>query len=277
MLTFKNEWSTYIDDIINTGDTIVYRYSDDWSWFTNTEDSDKILMTLGNHDALNATSGWDWTNLISSNTAFTRYMAGINNWGVTYQQGKCYYYKDYSTEKIRMIVLDCMLWDNDELSWLESILSDAQAKNLSVVCVSHYPVEFNGISFCSFNSLQLNASDFIDNAAPAAVDTFITNGGEFIAWLCGHVHMDAFGIAKEYPNQTVVCIDTCTDEINSVGYSDIARISGTKSQDLFNIISFDTYNKTIKITRIGADYDFMMRHKGTMCWNYVNKTLLWNT
>ena len=276
IIAFKNEWSSYINDILNTGDTIYLRYSNDWTWFTNISGSENILMTMGNHDALAATSGWDWTNLITPQQGYERYMAGIANWGVTYQVNKTYYYKDYSTEKIRLIVLDCMLWDSTQLEWLTNTLASAKTAGLAVVIATHYPPLIDGLDDCSFNSLYVG-SDHINQDAIVAVDNFMSNQGEFIAWVCGHTHWDKFGTVQDYPNQTVIVVDTCATDADNLAYSDIARVDGTKSQDLFNIVTFDTWNKRIKLTRIGADYDFMMRHKGTLCWDYANQKLLWNT
>lgn len=276
IIAFKNEWTSYIDDIIDTGDTIYLRYSNDWTWFTAIEGSENILMAIGNHDALAATRGWDWTNLITSQQGYERYMAGIKNWGVTYQVNKTYYYKDYSTEKIRLIVLDCMLWDSTQLEWLTNTLASAKTAGLAVVCVSHYPPLMDGLDNCSFNSPR-ETNDYVNSDALIAVDNFMQNDGHFICWVCGHVHNDKFGTVQNYPNQTVVVVDTCATDADNLAYSDIARVDRTKSQDLFNIISFDTWNKRIKLVRIGADYDFMMRHKGTLCWDYDNQKLLWNT
>ena len=276
IIAFKNEWTSYIDDILDTGDTIYTRYSDDWTWFTAIEGSENILMTIGNHDALAATTGYDWTNLITPQQGYERYMAGIENWGVTYQVNKTYYYKNYSTEKIRLIVLDCMLWDSTQLEWLTNTLASAKTAGLAVVCVSHYPPLMDGLDNCSFNSPR-ETNGYVNSDALIAVDNFMTNGGHFACWVCGHVHNDKFGTVKDYPNQTVVAVDTCATDALNLAYSDVARVDRTKSQDLFNIISFDTWNKRIKILRIGADYDFMMRHKGTLCWDYANQKLLWNT
>lgn len=50
------------------------------------------------------------------------------------------------------------------------------------------------------------------------------------------------------------------------------RQAGAKSIDAFNIISFDTTRKVIKIVRIGSDTDSLMRHKGVLSIQYGGET-----
>ena len=58
--------------------------------------------------------------------------------------------------------------------------------------------------------------------------------------------------------------------------TDMARVQGTASQDLFNIIAFDTTAKVVKIVRVGTNYDRYCRHKGDLCYRYSDHTIIYN-
>ena len=62
----------------------------------------------------------------------------------------------------------------------------------------------------------------------------------------------------------------------SDAWNDSDRVVNTKSADCFNILSIDTYDKTLKLFRVGVDRDRWLRHKGTMCVRYTTGELLYN-
>ena len=72
-----------------------------------------------------------------------------------------------------------------------------------------------------------------------------------------------------YQNQLNITVGTASST-NSSNTFDIGRKVGTKSQDLFNIISVDTYSKFVKLIRIGAEYDRQMRKRTYLCYYYGN-------
>ena len=41
-------------------------------------------------------------------------------------------------------------------------------------------------------------------------------------------------------------------------------------------LGYESYDKTIKMFRVGVDRDRWLRHKGTMCLKYDTRELLWN-
>ena len=105
------------------------------------------------------------------------------------------------------------------------------------------------------------------------IQSFIDNEhGEFICHLSGHTHADYYGII-DGTTQISITID-CASEIDM--WNDSDRVRGEKSADCFNILSFDTYDKTIKMFRVGVYRDRWLRHKGTMCVNYKTNTILYN-
>ena len=269
--------SLYIDAILSGGDNVAsYQSEGAFDFWPSIPNAGNILQTIGNHDAMaNAALTIFADKKDVYDIEFAPY---INGWGVTQPEdaaanGLMYYYKDFSTQKIRLIVLDCMFWDAEELSWLESILEDALQNNFSVIGCTHYPIGNTDTIECNFNSLDYNPTGGARLSAPiSAVDNFINGGGEFICWLSGHTHSDGFGVVDGHNKQLNLIIDTAGS--GSLAQDSAARV-GTRTQDCFNILGIDTYSKLIKVVRIGRDYDRHLRHIGEMCVDYENGVVLY--
>ena len=113
----------------------------------------------------------------------------------------------------------------------------------------------------------------------SAVDSFITNGGHFVAWLCGHSHRDQFGYAIdnnniEYPNQAVICVNTCKVDITDA-WTDTIRIDNTISQDCFNLFKVDTHEGFLTMYRVGAQYDQHLQKKEVIIYDYINSQIIY--
>ncbi len=102
----------------------------------------------------------------------------------------------------------------------------------------------------------------------AAVADFKADGGEFICYLCGHTHTDFVFCNENYPDQLFVVVDA-SNIGQAIHYSDTYRVKGTRTQDLFNLFSYDLERKLVKIVRIGANADCLLRSKRSLCMNYV--------
>jgi hypothetical protein len=210
--------------------------------------------------------------------------------------GLCFYYKDYTA--MRLIVLDCMHYNRadymiDEMnvqdSWFRSVLLDARQNNLPVVVCSHMSPAADGTQCqpvpCAYNTNQNNAP-FTDSdihmtlGALSAVNDFIDNGGEFVCWLVGHTHRDRLftvntGTARE---QIVVQLTTGSvrnPSSTAVNHSSGLRVAGTKTDDAFNTISFDTKRKLIKVVRVGANINDMMESYNSVVYRYDDCTDEW--
>ena len=272
---FYDLYSAYIDDVISTGDNVFDKFSDDFSWWADNGGS-LFLDVIGNHDAYISGSDYE-SSLNCYNKYFKDY---IQSWNVVQPsdaatEGLCYYYKDYNSEKVRIIALDCMHYNEAQNNWFVGVLNSAKVAGLSVVVLSHYiAFEMEHTSGCTFDSLEMNAVKILDSRAADAVDVFISNGGDFVCWLAGHTHNDFFGVGKDYPKQVCICIGTAKTQ-NGI-QTLVSRSYYDKSADLFNLIGVDTTQKVIKIVRIGADYDRLTRHIGTLCYNYETKQLVYN-
>jgi hypothetical protein len=248
-------------------------WSDDFNYWSECG-GDNILLTIGNHETAKEVNVWSGA---THQEVYDRFISPfVNNWGVNHEYGNTWYYKDYIEPRIRMIIIDPYYEREVQLAWMESLLNEAKSNNLSVVIFEHNPFQEYTPIDCSFNSLyRIGVGSLGSMIIPYMdkVESFISNGGEFISWVCGHMHKDAVGVHPQYPNQMMIAVPaTKVKESNN----NDKRIIGTKSQDCFNIISFDTTTKCVKIVRIGSDIDSCLRHKGTLCVNYLTKKVLWN-
>lgn len=266
------------DDYICTGDMIRERFSDSFEYFANTSDlhAKQTMLVIGNHDALAAQTGFDWNDVATQREEYDKFLAPtIGYWNVVYTEGLTYYYKDYESQNIRLIVLNDMLKDADmiaQLNWLETV---ALNTDKYVVIAKHYlpptPVRIDS----TFTAIDYNPSGYGDSLIPQVVNSFITNGGKFICYMVGHQHYDFVARLSEYPNQLCICVDAASRE-QCNQWSDVMRYDNEISRDLFNIVQFDTSTQTIKIIRCGCNYDRYLRHKDTLSLNWNNGTVIYN-
>ena len=291
---FAQQYKDFIDVIVSTGDNVQYNFTNDFTFWTNDNYvKNNFLFCVGNHD-LSAPSSvptsqkqtdvpWSWDSAIATETAaYNKYYNSlIDNWGVNYSSGHCYFYKDMISEKdgvthykIRIIFVDIGHPTTEQVSWFESTLNDAKTNGFSVIVASHFePAKHTSVPtpFCS-REWGTQDSDYLNSSFVDKVKTFITSGGEFICWLSGHTHDDDFGRLETDPKQVDSNISTASDHNRSGDH--IAK-TGLRSQDCFNIMGFDTVDKVIKIMRVGRNYDRYMQCKDTMCYDYKNGKLLY--
>lgn len=291
--SFYGRYRQYIDDIFCSGDIVTHTFADE----NILSDSPNILSVIGNHDAwlLSEISGVTERQdgpyyVVNQKGCYDKFFVNVSNWGVIQpdnaaQNGYCYYYKDYTVggKNLRMVVLDCMHYNvggdlvggqSVQNSWLISVLNDARTNAIPVVIMVHYwPVYVNignpEVLRCSYTTTDYIGSDYLPGIAIDAVQTFINNGGEFVCWVCGHAHADVIAVPRDYPQQMFISID-CSTVVNSVGNS--ARISGTKSQDAFNIIAFDITAKLVKVVRVGSDVTRQLEQKRRLIYRYGTYT-----
>ena len=288
VVEFRNHYANYIDDAIHTGDTMRSNSTSGLRFWSELPGAEKILNVIGNHDT-RVDSTWIGLTMQQS---YDQYFAPfIANWNVNSEAGKTYYYKDYSSEKVRLIVLDAMHQTEDQLSWFSSVLSDANTNGFHVVCFLHvraswklnpydtawddspntsgYPSSFIDSS-STFTSYPANlAQAYVD-----AVNTFITAGGNFVCWLHGHTHYKIFATITDHPNQLDIAVGNAGEDPFAANYVQ-ERTGITKTMDNFNVIAIDTTAKLLRICKVGVSYDRLMRKCDTIYWDYGNSTLLY--
>jgi hypothetical protein len=297
-LEFVNHWKEkgYIDEIINTGDVVPNYYSDTLDWRNNLPSIENVMFVIGNHDTYDTTpSGittmqkWQYHSAISVEVAnrqdaYNKYLVGpnnstpyINNWGVTQpgdaaENGFCYYYKDYNDRKLRMIAIDVMGYDNNQDLWLQERLVEAITLDYHVFIITHFCGDImTGLS-CNYTSLFSSGNDrssldgYNDYAyhIPISVDSFQSNGGNFVGYFMGHYHRDMVNILTNYPKQLAFAVSSG----GVITIRDYTKTAGCKNYDDFQICSIDTYNKTVRLIKVGADIDWYMRKKGIISISY---------
>ena len=273
-----NDWTDVLalaDDYICTGDFVKERFSNPFLYYPTTDNAlaKETMLVIGNHDALADPTGWDFTILATQDQQYNKFFAPtIAYWGVIHSGNNTYYYKDYTTQGIRLIVLNDMLENADmyaQLYWLENT---ALQTNMSVVIAKHYmpptPVKIPS----AFTSIDNTSSGHGSAEIPNVVQRFINNGGKFICYICGHSHYDYIGYLQDHPAQICIAMDATGREACNQ-WSDVMRYNDEISRDLFNMVQFDTSNKLIKLIRCGCNYDRYLRHKNTLSISYETKEI----
>lgn len=280
IIKYYSIYGSLFDDILNTGDTVLSVFGSVFflkEKYAYREISKKILNVIGNHDT-RATDSSDWYTNAGINAYNQQIAPSVEYWGVTQPEdasteGKCYYYKDYTTQGIRMIVLDDMVmagsnYDASQITWFEEVLADAKENNLSVLGVKHSsanvtPLE-NAGAWHERNATVLAGADAFYNA----VDAFIEGGGKFICWLTGHTHYNVLGTVTNHTNQLNLAVGS--------GYDDNYQYStrAGAAVDCFNVIAIDTTQKTIKVMRVGNNIDWKMRECNLLCVDYNTRTII---
>lgn len=279
-LEFCSENASYISEKICLGDIVTSRYEDSISFWVNAPGIDDVLCAIGNHDTW--LTGTTPPALAAQTDVYDKFFAPfVSDWNVTQPDdaatdGLMYYYKDYATEKVRLIILDCMYWDSAENTWLISTLADARTSGLSVIIGVHYnPSEqITPLSGTNFFSLDYDGSDLeaFSTEPVNAVDAFIAAGGKFIAWMSGHSHFDLCGIYHgAHGDQLSLTFENASC---NASWNDSARVRNTLSEQSFNCISIDTNSKLIKVVRIGNNKDRYLRSKKYLTYNYETGDLI---
>ena len=262
------------DDMICTGDIVAGTYGQITSWW-----NPNILTCIGNHDtaSYDPQTGYNWTALsMAYRDAY--YIAPFeSNWNIMHTAGTSYYYKDYTTQKVRLVVIDDMLYNDNgaeataQTTWLASVLSDAIANNLHVLIALHSPHGGAEAVDCSFSRYgQTTMPSYADcNTPQVVIDTVQTaknNGLNFIGYLCGHTHQDNMWDAENNGEQLMYCITCAGIQYALWKNSDQDR---SITEDAFNVVTIDTTHTLVKIIRGGgADMDDHMRTRKAICFNY---------
>ncbi len=285
ILKFADEYDDYISDILHTGDSPATYFGQNNPFAT--VGGDEILNTIGNHDCWIEGDTWPSPYNATSAQVYEKFFEPyISNWGVTSAgEDLCYYYKDYATANLRLIVLDALHYDSAQETWFTSALNGAISAGYRVVVATHYASQtgITGIN-CTFNSItstldpvatpeQGTQMERMPESAFTVVDSFISGGGEFVCWLSGHTHDDYIGVVTGHTDQIQIVISTAR---TSNKYSDCARTELTKSQDLFNVFTVDGNAKLIKLIRVGSTMDKFLRKRESLCINYNTKAVISN-
>lgn len=274
MVSLLNAWgSDFFDVAINTGDTVYTLFSQGLDWYDGIVEASSIpiLNTVGNHDAWTSlnpivkANQVDVYNMITAKVAEETSIIQPSNASAN---GLNYYYKDVGD--IRVIILDCMYWDNTQLSWFESVLESARTNNLPVIACDHAPF---AQAECDLIESSWNGKPYADDgvvmniAAASAVQTFVQNGGVFVCWLQGHRHMDEIALLKNYNNQLSFRTNTFQDR----GTATVKNADESAyNYDCLTYVTVDSYNHFVKFYRIGANINTQGQKFNAFVWDYIN-------
>ena len=279
IVEFKEYMGSNIDDAICTGDIMAtdFTLNSDLTFWNSSEGAEDILTCAGNHDSYYNNS-MDEDQMVPMSTVANALIAPYeDNWGtISRPSGATYYYKDYDAG-FRLIVLDSIRIGTDaanEAAWLTNVLADAITNSKAVIIALHYmPSGSMDVADCQFSKYSMiGEQENICNAPvfdlQGIVQNFITNGGQFMSYLIGHLHRDLFGTILDLNGQP--CSMVTTANIYRHPYEtngDLSRVYGDKSQDAFNVITFDKDANIIKIIRVGSDIDNVMRPRKAISYN----------
>lgn len=280
LFEIMNELRKYgdlVDETICTGDIVSNSYGAIDSWW-----NPSFLTCIGNHDSASYSSGtYNWTYL-SMEERDNLYIKPFEmNWDAEHTEGTSYYYKDYSNSKLRLIVLDAMLYIGDsttaeaqvQTAWLSGLLTSAITAGLHVLIAIHAPRQGAIPVECSFT--QIGTTPYpatADCNTPAvvveAVATAIEGGLHFVGYICGHTHWDAIYKATEDGSQLMFCVASANVNNrnqwkNKDQFHDVVL-------NIYNLVTVDTGNTLIKIVRGGGStIDRLMRPRRAICFNYT--------
>lgn len=320
VMEFYNLYNLYLNSIVLGGDMVNY-WDDGFDWWASVG-AKRCLPIIGNHEVLydyhkyaqgsgSATAPKvngvevDIYKLtcVSAKQCYDRYIKPYlaHTAFTSYVDGKCYWYKDFEEEKLRLIGLDDFHWKEsvplvggEESSvypdgtsvdtggqqiWFRNVLEDARTKGYKVLVSHHAPAEFDAID-CPFTIQDFNNKGTRSKATDdelAEVQTFIDNGGTFVAWLTGHLHQDVIGTCKNYPNQLQLAIDTSRIPRNINGSSVYQggnyKIADTKSNYCLDVVAVT--EKMVTIQRIGTEYDKIGRKIESFVYNFVTHNIVY--
>lgn len=250
---------------------------------------ESIMTTIGNHDTR---IGDDWTALSVADRIAYYISPFEENWGVVRGEGQSYYYKDFADAKVRLIVIDAMLYiplpelDPDEpdaandLSpaaqaqneWLSNTMDEATNLGYHVLIAAHAPCRGATPFACSFTHAG-RTEPYVGHRNTCAlsesvvelVKAKITAGCNFVGYLVGHTHKDDIWQAPDDPRQfffTITCAtwSQTADQAREVDRSS-ADYTGSRSSwdyasganyDAANLVTIDTSRSLIKIIRVGG-------------------------
>lgn len=286
---FTKHHESYIDGLLNTGDTVAGLFTDGIYGYGMGSIVASIMNVVGNHDTRGAQGWQQYVGPDIYNALIAPYVDG---WGVTQPadaatNGYCYYYKDYAAQSLRLVVVDIMGYDSTEDTWLAGVLDSAKSSGYHVVIATHFAGGRDGehqsenafnVIECNYSTLQMssgNASGLYGYNALAymmtqTVKDFIDGGGKFVGYIQGHYHLDFVAKLAEDPRQLIYAIGS-----SKVGETrDYNHVGATRMQDEFQIISIDTYMKTVRLFKVGANIDQFGRSKNSVCINYESGTVV---
>lgn len=274
VVEYVNYYHDYIDFALHTGDYCGARQEEYVDFYNRGEQCVRnIYNCIGNHDTYTTTQ-WLKNTKESAHSLLFAPSHGIDGTFMECDHSMTYY-RDFPESNLRMIVLD-LYYDIDlQCEWLRKILDDAREKELCVITAMHEPSDTVndtfGVTFHSKNEyVALNGRVRTKEFEPIIAD-FIAAGGCHVCNFVGDEHHDLFGLTDSGVLNSAVPCATSWD-----GWSDGKRIPGTRTFDCFNVVSIDPDMGLLKLVRVGNNRDLFLRSQRSLCYDFINKKVIFN-
>lgn len=226
-------------------------------WVAITQKCNLLTNLIGNHDYNTSdqpSASWD-TNRITPGEHYRICLAGTEK-KVTYldnpvanKYNEYYGFVDNQSQKMRYIFLDSgavhipnwadtnLRLSDNQVNWMKEKIIELES-GWSVVVFTH-------IFFQSYSGTVHGIGNQIETALNEIYDTCAAT---IVGVICGHVHASINKIStKGYP----IISTTCDARMES-NHDGIPAVSGTTTEQAFDIFYINTELRTINIIRIGA-------------------------
>lgn len=278
MVEYANYYERYLSFVIHTGDYCGGCQLEYTDMYESAPCVLPVYNCIGNHDK---EENLDWEKdqpkTAKKSSVCEKLFNHTENWNVEFApvENPMSYYKDFSENGVRLIVLDCYYDKEEQAEWLRGVLNDAKEKGLHILTATHEPTaEITNkldVTFNSINDFSMIKSRRKKSLYETVIAEFIKNGGTHVCNLAGHLHHDVFG----YTDDGVLnCIVECGTAWR--WECDADRAEGTRTLDSFNVTSVDVSTGTLKLIRVGNNADNFLRIKRTLCYDYINKKVIFN-
>lgn len=272
IMMFINYYEKYLSFGIHTGDSVSSNIDGNTDLYRlGTPTNLPVLNCLGNHDKYRPSED-------KPTKAFVRdkIFGPMENWDVTYMDcdASMTYYKDFPGSNIRLIVLDLYYDQEQQVEWLRDLLARSKEEGVHVITAMHQPTAelvdcppttFHTYMDWSELNVQVPKTVFEDT-----IGDFVADGGKYICNLCGHHHYDMFGYTERGVLNVAVEMATCW-----APWDDTGRVFDTPTYDCFNVMSVDVNTGIFRIARIGNNVDYFLRQKHVLCFDYLNRKMVY--
>lgn len=275
MVEFVNHYSDYISFSLHTGDYCGNSQAVYSDCYTNMPPCKRpVLNCVGNHDTYKTKFE---TDLQPKETTHALLFNKTDDWDVQFLDvpHSMSYHKDFPESNIRLIVIDLYYHLKEQKKWLAELLEDAREKGLCVMTAMHEPSAHvkhpYDVTFQTINDYETLCGSDRYHSFEEEISDFIAKGGTYVCNLAGHTHHDLFGLTDSgILNVTVPCATSWPH------WCDGKRVRGTRTYDCFNVVSVDTDLGLLKLIRVGDNVDHYLRIKRVLCFDYVNKKVIFN-
>ena len=272
IIEYNNYYSEYLKFSIHTGDYCGgnrLAYIDLYA--NGSPCAIPVFNCVGNHDTYLSDSRTG-----DKQTTYNLLFNHSNDWNVVFMDidNSMTYYKDFTEEKIRFIVLDYYYDIDEQCTWLLERLNGAKSLGYHVITCMHemtnvitdkLDTTFQTIDdFESLGGNKYSISEF-----DKVIGDWIQDGGVHVANFAGHEHSDFIGYTEN--GVLNVCVQAATDDII---WTDGKRVRDTKTWDCFNVVSVEVSTGILKLIRIGNNSDHYLREKKVLSYDYINKRII---